>query len=1270
MAFNLTRTKLSDFTDSIAFEQMCTSLLQQDYLRIIPLGGTGDRGRDAVELPTVRGHFQTEGGSAIFQFSLQKDWKTKLRKDVKKVVRNGFRPATYVYVTNQDILTAQRDKVKEEISREYPFEIEPLGLEWLRVRLESPPYLAVRRQYLGLDETTLPAFLPSDEYAIRRPDVDSAPALEVFVGRQAELQSIDRFISSGMRVLVVSGGPGFGKTRLLLEAAKRVDDDNLQVVFLRPEVDSLERHFQELNPNSRYLVVLDDAHELQHFRSLLTLMQSPEFKDRLLVVAATHPWAECALKKEFASRGLVCEELDLERLSNAHIDELLQHDSLGIRDERARGAIVSIAEGNPLIAISAARHFQEKGRLTGITRHQFLSAYFSRRLQEALGDAEDIDRAQILLGTISATKGIEYGEQALRRTLADVIGISQGKLNTMIDQLVSVGLIRRTWSKVRVVPELFAKHIAYDTFFAEGHKHDFQETVLTPFFVRKGDQIFRTLAEAETMGVREATEIINRGLSEASAIVKEVDNAGRLSILHWLKGFAPLRPEDTLVIVRSMLEVPKEETSEVQSRLWGKMPVTHADVMRETCTILRETWLHCESCLRETINLLYLISDQQDHSRANQDPWGDSVRVLIEEVISYQPDKSLKVQSTALETIENWMSKPPSEQQQRTIAKCLAALLSITWHTTTASYVEPHTVTLRDGVLEVSDDVRDIRVKAIQLLCQLYGTASCRVRLEIIGLADQVLGPYLRGDTTEDIRRVLTGDAEVLFPSLIAMSSAEAIAERYHILRAIRRLRSFGYLSKELSGMDCLDTADVTMFGHLIEWLGRSYDGVTDWREAERLHRSYWRGQVERAAHSDLGSFLRRLDFLIGQALLTGGELGAVSVNLGIACNYLRELAPEQLRDMVQGIPDTFASLGNFAGIVLGELYICDYATATSIGRNWITSGDLMLQREACRALLWVAEFGAPELEQVKRLASLCDAMIDGMLARFAQGHLVKLQRHFPEAAVEILRTIATRCSEPVLAEIAWLLEEPERPDDATRLVHVPPEDLKELAANFVRVPDLDRIGSYHIEGMLSRLYKQDVDAWLGFWEARINRQMEEQPGGHYRAVPFRLPSENACVMSSTDRLKVLGTFLEWSSRPEWVFKDAGAQLFNRYSGGAPSVTEDIVAEWVSSEDVAKLRAVARTIKETGYCECFLQVAKTLLSKTDDELVEAYLNEAIGTTGIVAGSLNPVYQERKAALEAWLTDPEVSLRAKAFARRHVDWFASQLELVTSEDWDD
>ena len=1266
MSFNITRAKLLEFTDTKSFEQMCSSLLVSDYPHIIPLGGTKDRGRDAIEPTVVSGLFQSDDGT-IFQFSTEKSWESKLKRELKKVFQQGHNPIQYVFVTNQAVSSTNYDRLRHFANENYHLPLVIYDIDWLRTRLENPDYLKIRRQYLGLDEDSLPAFLEIDEYVERRIDRDFAPDLEIFLGRKKEVEQIEGFQKSASKVFVVSGLPGLGKTKVLIEAAKKIKGTNTtQVMFIRPEVESLEAHFKELDPKYTYLLVLDDAHEFGSLRQLLSLMMFAEFKDKLHVVAATHPWAKDELKREFERLGHPCEELDLKPLTNQEIGQIVKAPVLGISDGKAINAIVTVSEGNPLIAVTAAAFWKEKGNLAGLTKYQLLSAYFARVLEKAISNRHE--QANLLLAIVAATRGLSPTDPNIRTSLAQTVQISEGELDALIDRIHSVGLLKRTWRGVHVAPDLFAEHIMFEAFFSDGHHYDFTEKVIVPFFVNNGDKIFKSLAIAEVLGGKGAKVVLDQELTNVRTLVKDMNNAQRVAVLNWIKKFAFLRPEDCLLILRSMLESLSYDPTEVMSKRWGRMEFTINEVFRGASEILRETWLHSESCLRETLALLYLIADKQDHSRMNQDPWGDSLRVLTEEVITIQPGKNIRVQEVTLEEIQKWVQASPSQVQQDIIARCLSVLLSVTWTETETSAIEPNKVTFSRGLLAVTENLRSIRKRVLQLFETLYSSAQPKIRLNIIGYLGDEFGPYLEGAPKSEMNQMLTEEAHEIFSEFERVSSSEAVQEKYAIWKILKRLHDFHYITSLPDFFNRLYTEEVEMYAHLTAWPGHLRDVEIGYQEAEKQHADYWRGVVSQFAVSNLETLMSQIDHLIDCA--STDDVNAISININIIVSLIKDKSPKWLVESVGVMPEKYAHLKEFVSSFLGILYTIDHKTASSIADDWIQRGDITVQREACKALTWLShdEFREVELKQIEKLVSLKDPIIDSLLT-WPGNHLKRLELHFPDKAVEILKDIARRCSDSNLQNVAELLEEHEG-HDSLFIVKINASDLKELAFNFVRLENLDMVYLYHVEGMLKRLFMSDFNGWIEFWEARINREREYSGKGRYLAVPFDISRESGYVVSSEHRVEVLGTFLEWSAKDEWVYRHNGARLFKLYASDSSLNTADILNNWLESGDVTKFRAVARVLKEMGYSQYFLEMAKKLLDETDDELVQSSLATTVGSTGVVTGSLKTVWQARIEDFERWLADPDISIRANVFAKRLVESLQRSVELDEEEDWED
>jgi hypothetical protein len=76
---------------------LTTILLARTGINVRPLGGPGDRARDAVA-----GLYRAEGGEPLaVTISLNQRWQAKIRADLGRVHDFGFRPETVISVTNR-----------------------------------------------------------------------------------------------------------------------------------------------------------------------------------------------------------------------------------------------------------------------------------------------------------------------------------------------------------------------------------------------------------------------------------------------------------------------------------------------------------------------------------------------------------------------------------------------------------------------------------------------------------------------------------------------------------------------------------------------------------------------------------------------------------------------------------------------------------------------------------------------------------------------------------------------------------------------------------------------------------------------------------------------------------------------------------------------------------------------------------------------------------------------------------------------------------------
>lgn len=123
-------------TDYLGFESLCHDLMSREgYKSIQPLGGTSDKGRDAI-------HFDKSTSiSTVFAYSVRKDWEIKLEEDLKTVRRYAHECDQFVFVFTSPISATKFDKKKRAVKQAYGWDLDIYDLERISTRAsdQEPP---------------------------------------------------------------------------------------------------------------------------------------------------------------------------------------------------------------------------------------------------------------------------------------------------------------------------------------------------------------------------------------------------------------------------------------------------------------------------------------------------------------------------------------------------------------------------------------------------------------------------------------------------------------------------------------------------------------------------------------------------------------------------------------------------------------------------------------------------------------------------------------------------------------------------------------------------------------------------------------------------------------------------------------------------------------------------------------------------------------------------------------------------------------------------
>lgn len=180
------------------FENLATDLAEKEICSNIipstgPYGG-GDKGVDAKTHSTILTEssgtyrlFQSPvttptNKKMIFAYSINKDWKDKLKKDIEKIVITyKLKPKTIAFITNQFIKEKTKAIYLTELKKDYPsIEVEIFDGTWLTLKLKDKHY-SLMVKYFNFSETDNPEIVEMYKriYAFRDGGMTDKESVEV-----------------------------------------------------------------------------------------------------------------------------------------------------------------------------------------------------------------------------------------------------------------------------------------------------------------------------------------------------------------------------------------------------------------------------------------------------------------------------------------------------------------------------------------------------------------------------------------------------------------------------------------------------------------------------------------------------------------------------------------------------------------------------------------------------------------------------------------------------------------------------------------------------------------------------------------------------------------------------------------------------------------------------------------------------------------------------------------------------------------------------------
>jgi len=284
-----------------------------------------------------------------------------------------------------------------------------------------------------------------------------------FVGRDAELSCLERFVSGGHQALILSAPGGVGKSRLLWEFSKNCRDSGWSVLFIRGGMIPIADHFQSINAK-KVIFVFDDAHRfnLSPYLVFINALKNLQIK----LIFSSRPQGRQRLKLDLIKNSLELSEIQDYEVKKFSIDDAkdLVSKLLPKVEQRHIRPIASLLADSTLVGVLACNLIKRQSvSLSSLSHEEDIKGkIISSFMDESSGKIDSNlsnDLIQKILKYVSAVGPIEYDDGKVESDFISATDEDEGDVNECIADLLFASVIVERGGRLRISPDVLSDSI-------------------------------------------------------------------------------------------------------------------------------------------------------------------------------------------------------------------------------------------------------------------------------------------------------------------------------------------------------------------------------------------------------------------------------------------------------------------------------------------------------------------------------------------------------------------------------------------------------------------------------------------------------------------------------------------------------------------------------------------------------------------------------------------------------------------------------------------
>lgn len=590
--------------DPAGFQNLCDAYLVLRESKYSSLNRTGSQlGKQKTKSGTPDSFVRLDDNRlAYIEYTTQAESKVaKIKGDIDSCLDESKTEVSTDELNLIIVCFNSRLTVKEEIdiqkyANQKNIDIELIGIDTLALEIFSNHPL-LSRDFLGISIDTgqiLPLDRFIEEYNNKAIQL-STPLDNDFLHRKDELEMILNYLETS-DLLILSGAPGVGKTKIALESIKNFIENNASYTSFAVSNKGpgiFEDLRIQLHPEKNYILLIDDANrQLSNLMQILGLFKEKR-KGKIKIIITVRNYALNDICKQIGN--LDREVIELTKFTDEEITEIISSNSFKILNEHYQDKIKELSDGNARLAVMAARLANEKQTdfLYGDVIELF-DLYFNTFISDF--DLFEDKTVLKILGIISFFFTIDRKDKEFIYSICDLFNIDYYAFNEAIEDLHRRELVEILFDHVRISEQVMATYFFYKVFIKD---ELLPFSVLLNNYFSKWKSRFKDsiIPANNSFGYENVITKIDSDLSEYLQSISGQEDC----ILNFLDLFWFYMPEDTIAYFY-------EKTSKLSEPV-SPIYLTHYETndfiynKNQTLDFITRFFGHSTECLKPSVEL-------------------------------------------------------------------------------------------------------------------------------------------------------------------------------------------------------------------------------------------------------------------------------------------------------------------------------------------------------------------------------------------------------------------------------------------------------------------------------------------------------------------------------------------------------------------------------------------------------------------------------------------------------------------------------------------